>query len=412
MEKINLIDLFAGCGGIVDGFEASGHYTTLACVEWEKSPCTTLINRLHDKWGYEDAYRKVIRFDISRSAELLAGWKNDPEYGSNKGLNYLISDTRKNIDIVVGGPPCQSYSIAGRIRDENGMHNDYRNYLFEGYLKIVKEFQPKIVVFENVPGILSAKPGGISIIKRLTKGFNALNYDLANPIREFALLDLSDFGIPQKRSRVIIIALNRKYFKSCNKILKKFYKEYLCIHHTEKKSTVYDAIGDLRPFYPLSEKVRYKNRWFSHGPFEDTVPNHIPRFHNKRDIEIFKELAMDLENGLNKYNSIKALKELYTRKTGKVSNIHKYYVLRWNEPSNTIPAHLYKDGLRHIHPDAKQARSLTVREAARLQTFDDDFIFSGSMTDQYKMVGNAFPPLVSRILAESLYNFFEPYLKK
>ena len=90
-------------------------------------------------------------------------------------------------------------------------------------------------------------------------------------------------------------------------------------------------------------------------------------------------------------------------------NVHKYYVLRWNEPSNTIPAHLYKDGLRHIHPDPKQARTITVREAARLQTFPDDFVFLGSMSSQYQMIGNAVPVAFAKMIAQSLYKVIKKY---
>jgi len=109
-----------------------------------------------------------------------------------------------------------------------------------------------------------------------------------------------------------------------------------------------------------------------------------------------------LEKGHNLYTSIDSIKSLYTARTGKKSAVHKYYVIRPNEPSNTIPAHLYKDGLRHIHWDSKQCRTLTVREAARLQTFDDDFEFLGSMGDQYKMIGNAVPPLFAKKLSIAL----------
>ena len=117
--------------------------------------------------------------------------------------------------------------------------------------------------------------------------------------------------------------------------------------------------------------------------------------------------TLDIENGINKYSSTDALKKMYTEKTGKKSNIHKYNVLKWDEPSNTIPAHLKKDGLRHIHPDYLQARSITVREAARLQSFDDDFEFSGMMTADYEMIGNAVPPEFARRLAECIYEFYK-----
>ena len=113
-------------------------------------------------------------------------------------------------------------------------------------------------------------------------------------------------------------------------------------------------------------------------------------------------LAEDIESGACRYCSTESLKALYTQMTGHVSAIHKYHVLRADQPSNLIPAHLFKDGLRHIHPDSAQARSITVREAARLQGFADDFVFYGSAGDQYKMIGNAVPPAFSKILARAV----------
>ena len=134
---------------------------------------------------------------------------------------------------------------------------------------------------------------------------------------------------------------------------------------------------------------------------------HIPRKHNLRDQNIFRILADDIESGKNAFTNTEKLKELYYKTTGKKSNVHKYYVLRKDEPSNTIPAHLHKDGLRHIHPDSKQSRSITVREAARLQSFPDDFVFCGSQSDAYKMIGNAVPPLFARIVAECVYTIIK-----
>jgi DNA (cytosine-5)-methyltransferase 1 len=135
---------------------------------------------------------------------------------------------------------------------------------------------------------------------------------------------------------------------------------------------------------------------------KNNIRDHSPRFHNQRDIDIFRLLATDIENETYRYTSSKALQQLYTEKTGKLSSVHKYHVLRLDQPSNTIPAHLYKDGLRHIHPDAKQARSITVREAARLQSFPDDFEFKGSNGSKYKMIGNAVPPAFAKKISLAL----------
>ena len=155
---VNTIDLFAGCGGLTEGFKQSGHYNTIACIEWDKAPCDTLRHNLQKKWNYSDADKRVIQFDIQRTQELIDGW-DDPEYGKSEGLDSLVKTYGGTVDLIIGGPPCQAYSVAGRIRDKDGMKNDYRNYLFENYIEIVKHYKPKAFVFENVPGILSARPG-------------------------------------------------------------------------------------------------------------------------------------------------------------------------------------------------------------------------------------------------------------
>lgn len=406
-KKINTIDLFAGCGGLMDGFEKSNFYDTLACVEWEKSPCENLKKRLKEKWNYNNANEIVMRFDIQRTQELFSGWKNDIEYGNRKGLDNLIGDNK--IDVIIGGPPCQAYSIAGRIRDKDGMKNDYRNYLFESYLKVVNRYKPKFFVFENVPGILSASPDGEPIIERIKKRFDECGYTILDNLKK-AIIDVSEYGVPQNRKRIIILGVSKKYFgeKKANIIVNEFYNKYLNRYKT-KKMTVKEAIGDLPKLLPTDE-YRKEGKKYSHLFEEYKIANHIPRFHSERDKKIFYLLEKDISDGTNFYNSTEKLKELYYQQTGKKSNVHKYYVLRWDEQSNTIPAHLYKDGLRHIHPDPEQARSITVREAARLQSFDDDYEFIGSMMDQYKMIGNAVPPKFSNAIAKAIKDIFNDYV--
>lgn len=408
-EKIRSIDLFAGCGGLMDGFEQTGYYETLAAVEWEKAPCRNLRIRLKDRWKYEDAEQRALQFDIQRAEELFTGWKNDDVYGSSDGLDKLVS-AADGLDIIIGGPPCQAYSIAGRVRDENGMKNDYRNYLFESYLKVVKRYHPKMFVFENVPGILSAKPGDRPIIDVIRESFLAAGYYVLPELKN-AIIDFTDYGVPQNRSRIIIIGLSIDYFgaSKCEEMAKSFYEEILPSYKSEKKMTVYEAIGDLPKLYPIGHDEKFEGKRISHTLPNPFVPNHVARWQSDRDIGIFKLLTEDIESGRNQYVSAEALKRLYTEKTGKVSNVHKYHVIRWDEPSNLIPAHLYKDGLRHIHPDSRQLRTITVREAARLQTFDGDYIFDGSNVDTYKMIGNAVPPKFARCLAEAVKDLLSIY---
>ena len=407
-KNINTIDLFAGCGGLLDGFMLAGGYNSLACVEWEKYPCATLSHRLKTRWGHSNANNEVVRFDIQRTDELFAGF-NDEEYGLHPGLDALVG--KHKVDVIIGGPPCQAYSLAGRIRDVNGMRNDYRNYLFESYLKVVSHYQPKFFVFENVVGMLSATPDGSPIIDKIREAFDNAGYAVIDDFKE-ALFDVADFGIPQHRQRVIILGVNKSYFDKDEAITHKIISEFYTLLTSKRgvMKTVKDAIGDLPILRPSREVTNKDGKKYSHTPIvSDGVLNHTPRFHSERDIDVFKLLTKDIVSGQNKYVTTTALKELYTNITGKKSNIHKFYVLRWNEPSNTIPAHLYKDGLRHIHPDPQQARSITVREAARLQTFADDFEFLGPMMAQYKMIGNAVPSAFATIIAKVLKTIINKY---
>lgn len=402
---VNTIDLFAGCGGLTEGFKQTGHYNTIACVEWDKPPCDTLRYNLKNKWKYNDAEKRVLRFDIQRTNELINGW-NDIEYGTSEGLDSLVRKYGGHVDLIIGGPPCQAYSVAGRIRDKNGMKDDYRNYLFENYLEIVKHYRPKAFVFENVPGILSARPGDGErlIIDVIKEKFKEAGYVLLSDLNK-AIIDFTEYGVPQKRSRIIILALRSDCYENPEQLLEKFYNEVLPARKAKKVATVRDAISDLPPLIPLEKPTKIDRKTYSHtfAPETFDIKNHTPRFSSLRDIEIFRLLSSDIETGANKYVSTDALKQLYTKVTGKQSNIHKYHVIRWDEPSNTIPAHLFKDGLRHIHPDPKQARTITVREAARLQTFPDDYEFITGTAIDYKMIGNAVPPLFAKLLAESVY---------
>lgn len=397
---INVIDLFAGCGGLTDGFLKTNSYRTLAAVDWETRPIKTLRNRLIKTYNYqlEDTYNRIFSFDIQRSEELLNGF-TDNQYGASRGLIDIVGNQK--VDLIIGGPPCQAYSVAGRVQDKNGMRNDYRNYLFESYIKIVQHFRPTCFVFENVPGILSAKPDGELITDKIRRAFSKAGYSSPSELGEVALFDLSDYGIPQKRKRVIIFGVRN----DCKDILLQNFYAKLRSYKQEQVSTTGLALSGLPKLFPVTNGPVGKTSHKCKANHE--FKNHVPRFHNSRDIKIFELLTTDIKSEVRKYDSIPALKKLYEQQTGKKSNFHKYNVLELDKPSNTIPAHLYKDGLRHIHPDPKQSRSITVREAARLQTFDDDFEFLGPLGEQFKMVGNAVPPKFSKMIAESVLHLFE-----
>lgn len=397
MDKYKFIDLFAGCGGLEDGFLQSGMYTDIAAVEWLKPQVNTLVQRLESKWGIVDASERVMHFDIQREEELFGGWTDD-EFGNGKGLDYFV-DAASGIDVIIGGPPCQAYSVAGRVRDENGMRDDYRNYLFEHYLNVVNRYRPKVFVFENVPGILSAAPNGTPITNLIRQGFRDIGYDIIDDLR-IAKVNASDFGVPQNRERVIIVGIDSQRYKDTQKILSRFYYEMLPEFKSDRKITVREAIGDLPVCRPFYDEEHHKKRK-SHEVPESSVTWHKPRYHNLRDMDTFKTLALDIESGRREYDS-KKISELYEEKVGSKSPIHRYHVLEPDLPSTTIIAHLYKDGNRFIHYDPEQSRSITVREAARLQSFDDDFDFVGSQGNAYQMIGNAVPPQLAKRVALAL----------
>jgi len=371
----NVVDLFAGCGGLSEGFKAAG-FNVLASVEWEPICIETIdANSPDDHVSFLTDVREYKNYLTGRDS-----------------LSSIAKD--KSVDGVIGGPPCQAYSLAGRIRCPDGMKDDYRNYLFEAYIEVLKKIKPKYFVFENVMGMLSAKPGGVAVTDRLKDAFMTAGY-VVPEIDKRIVFDLADMGGPQKRRRVLIFGVRKASFKEPKIIVENFY-EALRAKKTSP-GTVAGAIGDLPALMPLKAPTGRE----SHKAVKGDLL-HKPRFHNERDIRIFRRLAKDAQLKNPKLQSIDELKRIYTEETGKTSSVHKYFVLKSNEPSNLIPAHLYKDGLRHIHYDPKQARSITMREAARLQTFPDSFKFKGSQGDIYKMIGNAVPPLLAEKVAEAI----------
>lgn len=401
MKKYNVIDLFSGAGGLLEGFMQSGSYNPIASVEWEKAPIETLKHRLVTHYGIEHANESSIWFDMQRIDELFEGFKNDEKFGSSYGLDYYAEG---KTDIIIGGPPCQAYSQAGRTKDKDGMKNDYRNYLFEYYLKTVNRYQPELFVFENVPGMLSAMPDGTPIVELIKNDVESIGYEIVDNIKSHALIDMSEYSVPQNRKRVILVGLRRgnRTYDECQQVLVNFYDNILPKYKGDKVLTVQDAIGDLDKSYPLNEVKMVKNVGKqSHSLANEKLISwgHVTRFQNDRDIKIFGILAEDIDSGRNELQNAEKLNEIYNQATGGNSKVHKYHVLRKNQPSTTITAHLHKDGLRFIHPDPEQKRTITVREAARLQSFPDDFEFISTRGNNYKMIGNAVPPEFARRLS-------------
>ena len=407
-KKLTFIDLFAGCGGLSEGFLKSNKFEALSHVEWEIPMVKTLRNRLNTKWEHseEDSFKRVIHFDIQKTEELINGnWNKETcsEYLNtnhpdvvNFGLKGLIGNQKVNL--IIGGPPCQAYSIAGRAQDKNSMQDDYRNYLFESFVKVVDEFKPEIFVFENVPGLLSAKPGGKPVTERIYEAFAEIGYEIRKPeLLKKSIYTASELGVPQKRNRVIIIGIN----SSCDINLEELYFELDTQKKKTKPQNVFNAIGHLPKYQPLKESVKNNGKNISHELVgKKYVKFHESRFHNIRDVKIFRTW---LKENMNKSSSQEKI-AFYNNLMGKHSNHAKYRNLEWDKPSPTIVAHLYKDGLMFIHPDEDQARSITIKEAALLQSFPDDYEFISSQGFAYKMIGNAVPPEMAKNIAIAIAN--------
>ena len=414
MAKLNVIDLFSGAGGLSEGFLQTNKYNFISHVEWEMPMVRTLRNNLVKRWGYSEDHAKsaVINFDIQKTKELMMGnWDEETieKYGNNNsaeiqkfGIDGQLNN--RSVDVIVGGPPCQAYSLAGRAQDPNSMKDDYRNYLFESFVNVVAHYKPKVFVFENVPGMLSAKPGDEFVINRIFYAFQNIGYEIRTPNKmKASIYSAASFGVPQERRRVIIFGV-----RSDTKLdVESFYNALNNLMIDGNRKTVRDAIYGLPSIYPLDKPYKKGNRNVSHqSNNNDCITLHEPRYHNPRDIKIFERW---LEDDMNYISNNEKLK-FYEKVTGHKTNHNKYRNLEWDKPSPTIVSHLYKDGLMFIHPDKKQLRSITVREAALLQSFPIDYEFIGSNAYCYKMIGNAVPVLFAKKIAEAVFNVLEEQL--
>ena len=410
-KKYTFIDLFAGCGGLSEGFLQTSRYKALAHVEWEKPMVDTLRHRLITKWDEtkDDAKRRVVLFDIQKTDELISGlWSDEANamYGlqnadivKTSGLKGIVG--KKHVDLIIGGPPCQAYSIHGRATDKNSMNNDYRNNLFESFCKVVNAFRPDIFVFENVAGLLSAKPGGIPVRNRIYDAFTTIGYQIKTPKdMPSALYDAADFNVPQHRPRVIILGVRQDTGFDLDNLYKSIEQE----RNLKVKLTVRDAIGQLPALYPLPTQIKEGRYIRSHqlNPNPE-ITQHEARNHAPRERAIFKEWV---ENSMN-HISHQAMIEYYFEKTGHKTLYQKYKSLEWDKPSHTVVAHLSKDGYMFIHPDPKQQRSITIREAACLMTFPMDYQFLGSTPYNYKMIGNAVPVNFASAIARGIYKVLD-----
>lgn len=392
-KPFTFIDLFAGCGGLSEGFLQLG-FKGLFHIDIEEKACETLSHRLKD-YGEEFSQieKKVLKYDLTNHDNI------------DKIIKLL---DKQNVDILLGGPPCQAFSTVGRAQDPNSMKNDKRNYLYKHYIECLCRIQPKMFIFENVTGLLTSKPNGYRIFPEIIKEFEKVGYDVYDNEKEIVLNSVN-YGVPQLRKRVILIGIKKEFNIRSKDVYNFIEKTHYSPDDEDKKLskfiTVEEAISDLPKLFPGDgqEEISFKSD--SNNDYikimrqknKDKLFNHVARKHNKEDRERYKLLSKN--NWL--------LKDLVNYRPDLVNYdpnrfINKYKVQRFDRPSLTILAHLSKDGNLFIHPDYTQERTFTVREAARIQSFPDDFQFIGARTNQYKQIGNAVPPLMSKAIAKAI----------
>lgn len=407
----NFIDLFAGAGGLSEGFFQAG-FNPVAHVEMNPYAAQTLETRscyyYLKKINNLDLYYSYLKGNICRT-EFIRHIPEEVlktvlcETMSKQSLpgiferidTILREDAVNQVDVIIGAPPCQAYSLVGRAQSrhmEIPMEQDPRNNLYLLYADFLKKYTPKMFVFENVMGIKSANGG--TTWRNIQSYFKRIGY-----VIDCKELNASDFGVLQTRRRMIIIG-----WKKGSKCL--CYPEFSIVNpHT----TVNELLRDLPALTPGTEKANYSRKKRSAYVInngirtdEDVLTLHQCRPTLPRDIEIYKRAIRLWGDGHQRLNYNDLPDELKTHKNRK-SFTDRFKVVEGDLACcHTILAHLSKDGHYFIHPDIKQHRSITVREAARIQSFPDSYFFEGSRTAQFIQVGNAVPPMMARGIATGI----------
>lgn len=414
-KKLTFIDLFAGAGGLSEGFIRAG-YTPVAHVEMDEAACYTLKTRtayhyLKRKRKYNE-YVKYLKGEIDRATLYSLVPANELDSVINLALSdennkeiFRRIDNRLQggqIDLIIGGPPCQAYSLVGRARSENGMENDPRNHLYLQYAKFLKKYNPKMFVFENVLGLRSADNGGY--FEKMKAEFKRIGYNV-----EGFLVNANDFGVLQNRRRIILIG----YRKDLNISLPEL-KGSKTRQHLVKR--IFQDLPKLKAGQGKDKNDKYTNKANEYLDSSnirngiDVLTQHVSRPHTEQDKEIYRIAIAQLTKGERlDYTTLPT--RLKTHKN-QHSFFDRFKVVNDNAAfAQTVVAHIAKDGHYYIHPDIKQNRSITVREAARLQSFPDDFYFEGvkeekNRTAAFKQIGNAVPPLLANQIAKTIQKIF------
>lgn len=403
---MNYIDLFAGAGGLSEGFIREG-FTPIAHVEMNKEAADTLKTRLAFHYLNENnnisKYYSYLKNNITRDElwstipkEIISSVINNEITKKTIGGIFNIIDEHlgsKKVDVIIGGPPCQAYSLVGRSRDPHGMTGDKRNYLFRYYADFLVRYKPKYFVFENVLGLLTA--GNKKYLNEMLSLFEEIGYSA-----EYKVLNAEEYGVLQRRRRVVIIGRKGK--------AKFGFPELITIENKwQIKKDLFADLPDLIPGQEMNiakytKKINEYQKTTEIRNGIDFTTQHITRYHNDRDLEIY---SIAIDKWLNKTERLKyndLPKRLQSHNNTEVF-LDRYKVVDPLGHSHTVVAHISKDGHYYIYPDSKQVRSISVREAARIQSFPDDYFFEGGRTAAFKQIGNAVPPLMAANIANALY---------
>ena len=401
-RKYTYIDLFAGTSALSEGFLRCG-FVPVAHVEMNNDACYTIKTRLAYHYLKKNNkyynYIKYLKREITRD-EL---YKLLPQNLISSVINKEISDEsiesifasidsvlkrqhRKRVDFIVGGPPCQAFSMLNR--HNAGIADDKRCFLYLQYGKFLARYKPMGFVFENVLGLLSSKKNHFENIKM---HFRELGYKV-----HFAILNASDYGVMQNRQRVIIFGWRKSSDRGCP-IIQKVQNDWTCK----------DIFSDLPVICAGESSSEYSSvpsdylRRFGLRNDSDILTLHTARPINHIDTEKYRmAVEMWLNDGIRIKNSDFPDKIRTINNT--TSFLDRFKVVDLNGKCHTVVAHISKDGHYYIYPSTRTIRSISIREAARIQSFPDDFFFEGSRSAIFKQIGNAVPPLMAYAIAKAI----------
>ena len=413
---MTVLDLFSGAGGLSEGFWRIGA-NFAAHVETDTHACDTLRTRaaywrlkqknnlkLYHDYLLGKIDQKLLWHtgEIDEKNEVIEraiGEETYTEIAESVKHNMQVKSI-DSIDILIGGPPCQAYSVMGRSRMGERVKEDERNWLFRYYVRFLHDFKPKIFLFENVPGLKTANGGHY-----YHELMDALRQEYYVPDPQ--IHSSRDFGVLQDRKRFIIVGRRKNLNINIDNLIES------AKTGRWEDAIVNDLLYDLPKLTPGTQicgKGKYIEKPSSYlvetgiRPKDfDILTWHTARPHNERDREIYAH-AISVWNDDKKKLKYTDLDTCLISHKNTTTFLDRFNVVKKDlSYSQTIVAHIAKDGHYFIHPDISQCRSLTVREAARIQSFPDDFYFEGPRTAVFTQIGNAVPPRMAELIAKKIF---------